>query len=215
MDADPIRWAQRLERLAANVLAGTPLHAHLERGEVRAYIERFHDGAGFRLPTDRPMLAWILREDPGPVPPDTRDEVLAWWGLHGAAAPVEPWFSGSGPLLPHRREAGIESWTEAELSALHARSRGALSAPARARLWDAAAWIAANLQPDNATQRPWACHVFVWWAMEAACPDPASALHYADTLAHNSIAVTGEPDVRSAFILADSARALRAGPQAG
>jgi hypothetical protein len=98
----------------------------------------------------------------------------------------------------------LETWTEAELASLHALSWHAR----RGREWagerlDAAAeWIMENLQPDNATNHPWAIHVFLDHAERRRAHE--SRL-YAETLLHNCLARTGRPDVFSACILADAA----------
>ena len=68
----------------------------------------------------------------------------------------------------------------------------------------AAEWHVQTLQPDNATNRPWAAHVFALLATRTG--DPAATLH-AQTLAHNCRVATGVPDRVSSLGLADAARA--------
>ncbi len=57
-------------------------------------------------------------------------------------------------------------------------------------------WHIENTQPDNATNRPWALHVFLL----AGSPE---GRHYAETLLHNAL-VTG-PEPFCAWILMDVA----------
>ncbi len=102
----------------------------------------------------------------------------------------------------------IEAWTERELAALHAAWHVAEARRDRAlgeRLRRAASWHAANTQPDNATNHPWAIHVFVSLALEG----DADAELLAQTLLHNCHVTLGHPDLRSGFILADAAMAVR------
>ena len=63
-------------------------------------------------------------------------------------------------------------------------------------------------EPDNATNRPWALHVFLL----ASAPE---CQHYAETLLHNCLVTTGEPEPLSAWILLDAANELERSLQAG
>ena len=84
-------------------------------------------------------------------------------------------------------------------------SGAAASTPARvARLEELRAWHMEHTQPDNATNRPWALHVF------ARVGDPESAL-YAETLLHNVTASDARHEPLSRWILLDCARELTAG----
>jgi len=101
----------------------------------------------------------------------------------------------------------LEVWTECELSALHALARLVRlhPTPARvARLEELRAWHMEHTQPDNATNRPWALHVF------ARIGDPESAL-YAETLLHNVTASDARHEALSRWILLDCVRELSAG----
>ena len=141
-----------------------------------------------------------------------RDEVALWWALAGAEVDVDacmPDAASDGPLWPHGRARGLEVWTEAELCGLHAlwvlaRERGR-DDWAR-RVATVRAWHLENTQPDNATNRPWALHVFLL----AGTPE---GRHYAETLLHNAL-VTG-PEPFSAWILLDAARWLTPAPGTG
>lgn len=116
-----------------------------------------------------------------------------------AARPGSSLADGAGFLA-------LEVWTECELSALHALSRlvRARPTPARsARLEELRRWHLEHTQPDNATNRPWALHLF------AARRAPESAL-YAETLLHNVAASDARHEPLSRWILLDSARELEA-----
>jgi hypothetical protein len=109
------------------------------------------------------------------------------------------------PLRPADDFAALEVWTECELSALHALWRLHRLAPTRLRhdrLQALVAWHLEHTQPDNATNRPWAAHVFV----RQGSPE---ALLYASTLAHNVQASDARGEPLTAWILHDSARELR------
>lgn len=185
------------------------------------------DAARFR--PDFPMLAsaddWIrhLRAVAGPGTEPDLDSgppcVLAGGGPDEVLWPAA--LAGAGPLLRDEADrllaarAGssladaegflaLEVWTECELSALHALSRLVRvdPTPARAaRLEELRLWHLEHTQPDNATNRPWALHVF------ARAGDPESAL-YAETLLHNVRASDARSEPLSRWILLDAAREL-------
>ncbi len=118
----------------------------------------------------------------------------------------------------------IEVWTETELCGLHAlwwcyalRSSSVLGD----RIDRAKRWLLQNIQPDNATNRPWALPVFLIAAAEEQ--DGDSAL-FAGQLIHNALMNTlglgrgtgaGVPDRLSAWILLDTAMAIRFWARAG
>ena len=100
--------------------------------------------------------------------------------------------------------SALEVWTECELSALHALARIVRLAPARhrsARLEELVAWHLEHTQPDNATNRPWAIHVF------AARPE-AEARLYAETMLHNVAASDARAEPLSRWILLDAVHEL-------
>ncbi|MFM1935322.1 MAG: hypothetical protein RI990_281 [Planctomycetota bacterium] len=100
----------------------------------------------------------------------------------------------------------LEVWTESELGALHALARVVRRAPTPARahrLDELRRWHLEHTQPDNATNRPWAIHVFL------RSPDPESWL-YAETLLHNVHASDARGEGLSRWILRDTLRELRA-----
>lgn len=186
-------WARRL-RAVAGPIPPTPQ-------DPAAFVRTFADEVGHRRSIDRPFLAHLLRVDPGPRPPDPAPDADLWWGLHGHDC-ARPGPLG-GPLV-NPAGMGLETWTEAELSSLHALSWHARLGRewAADRIDPAVEWVMENLQPDNATNHPWAIHVFLEHAERRRAPE--SRL-YAETLLHNCLASRGYPDVLSACILADAA----------
>lgn len=205
-------WADLLRGAAAPALAGTPLddNAAFASERARAWIDGFRDTAGNRRRVDRPLLCALLGLDPGAGPEGLHDLALherLWWMLAGGdPSPIElP--SGEGPLAPAMQAQGIEAWTECELSALHALwsiARIRDDAVLRERATSAACWLTRDMQPDNATNRPWAAHVFL--ALSRAEGDDAGL--YARTLIHNALIPDGVPERFSACILWHAAAEL-------
>jgi hypothetical protein len=226
--------ADQLRAMADPVLAEAPT-SHAE----------FRDESGHRRPVDRPFLAWRGRATAGATVPRTQatgldtesdPDVLLWSALTDPTiavdaalarfrgTPADRTESDAGALFPHRGRTPIEVWTETELSCLHALW---WLARERARpdwadlLHHAATWHVQNLQPDNATNHPWAIHVFLLMSEPAAHANPSANSHanpdarlYAQTLAHNCQVSMGRPDLLSAHILADAADALDAADSA-
>lgn len=125
-----------------------------------------------------------------------------------------------GPFLDESLIApmgGVEVWTETELASIHALMwDGALRGDRCACMdvLEIARWHIEHTQPDNATNRPWAVHVFLMLGEL----DPTTAHEarlYAQTLAHNCRVTLGVPDAISAQILFDAADAIGAGLDAG
>jgi hypothetical protein len=89
---------------------------------------------------------------------------------------------------------------------LHLLERG-VDGPGReqvmARLADCIEWHLEHTQPDNATNRPWALHVF----LREGTPE---ARLYAETLLHNATASDARHEPLTRWILLDSVRELRA-----
>jgi hypothetical protein len=61
-----------------------------------------------------------------------------------------------------------------------------------------------ELQPDNATNRPWAVAAFAEMAVEG----DGDAELYADTLLHNCRVTLGRPGLLSTILLLDARRSL-------
>lgn len=135
-----------------------------------------------------------------------------WWAVHDPSVPLEGFRAGYGPLDPGFMHAGIETWTQTELAAVHALFRLGLDRCEPrliARALDAAAWHVAELQPDNATNHPWAAHVFVALAVRRGEGGGAEeALLHAQTLLHNCQVYLGRPDRFSACVLWEAAAQL-------
>jgi len=183
----PARWAAHLRRLAEPAaISGVPLGA----GELDAPFRAAACGEAIDLPAE----------------PVQAGELALWWARVDERVDVDRVISAptDGSLLPQGLFRTIEVWTDAELSALHA-----LWFLARARRRDdwmqritrVRDWHLLRTQPDNATNRPWALHVFLLGGT-------GECVHYAETLLHNCLTLTGRPDPLSAWILLDAARGL-------
>lgn len=185
----------------------------------------FRDELGHRRDVHGPFLTWRRRENlahssgamngsaSGAPPLD----VILWSALAGAPADIDSELArcraaarvgpDEGALIPQGLHKTIEVWTETELSALHALSR--LSVMRRRADWstlalDAARWHVGNLQPDNATNRPWAIHLFATLALQGSF----EAGLLAESLLHSCRVTLGRVDALSAQILLDAAEAI-------
>ncbi len=202
-----LRWSERLGHLAEPSLRGTPLLG--SDGDAAGWVRGFADDAGHRRAIDPPLLCRMLRLATGDLARGERIDERLMLAACECASPMPPSPSltpdATGPLAPEFSERGIETWTEVEFGSLHALSWIALRRPEyRARVVSCARWLIDNLQPDNATNRPWASHVFL-----AIANGPSDlALLYADTLIHNALVGQSRPDRFSAVLLLDSARWL-------
>jgi hypothetical protein len=182
------RWVDRLTRMAEPVAGASP--------------PRLPGGAGeaFRL-----AVMQAQRAAPEPVP---RGDAGLWWALvdPGAESALGSLIDvdGEGPLLAVDQFLAIEVWTESELCALHALFDLGISRKVQVwmeRAGRAAAWHLVHTQPDHATARPWAIHGFL-------LQSTSEATTYAEMLLHNALAMTGEPDINSAWVMLDAARHL-------
>ena len=206
-----------LRSLAEPALRGSPLLApeKTDARTTREFIENFADERGHRRRVDRAVLAWCLREHRFAVPTSTDSqspEIILWHALATNADPPAWSLAGDGPLCPHTHSGAIEAWTQTELACLHALGNFALrgdslSHAANARAISLARWLLEEVQPDNATQHPWAVHVFVALS-QTESPFAADAGLYAQQLVHNAVVSAGVPDRFSAVLLLDAARAL-------
>lgn len=202
-------WLTGLARQGLGDAAWT-LDRQVDPHRAEAFMREFADEAGDRRPIDGLLIS---QNTAVPAPTDLLDAcrhkaafdpALSLWlaVLHGKA----PVVNGAGALFPDLRERGIETWTEAELSGLHALSRLGPSQARRVR--SAAEWLVKELQPDNGTNRPWAAHVFLNLWCETG--DPSFGM-YAQTLVHNCRVTLGVPDRLSSLILANSAGSMSEG----
>lgn len=163
-------------------------------------------GAGALDAPFRAAVCGASVDPPADASANVPGEIGLWWARTQPDVDVDALIAAptDGSLLPRDDYQAIEVWTDADLSGLHAlwwlaavRER----ADWRDRLDTARRWHLLHTQPDNATNRPWALHVFL------LAPEPESR-HYAETLLHNCVAVNGRPDPLSAWILLDAANAL-------
>lgn len=213
-------WADRLLSLAEEPFGGGVCGAggllENSQGRADALAETLRRPMRFALP----LAEWVLTDPP---PSDHQGEGRAepehtrWWAALLGRGPI-PQCAGDGPILPEDPDEAIEVWSEQELSALHAawwiaRSNNDL----RDRLDAAVGWHTANLQPDNATNHPWAVHVFAEFAVRTG--DADARLH-ADTICHNYRVLQAQAarpdaersedraDLYSALIMLDASRAM-------
>lgn len=200
-------WGERLLGEARLALVGTPW-AFLFHPDTHAPAKfpEFSDEAGNRRAIDPLLIAW-LQHSPPPIIPSIQSTDLKLWNAlvrgHPAAMLVSITPSGS-PLVPEFNQLAIEVATETELAALHALSHA--GSIARARVEAASDWVVHNIQPDNATNHPWAVHVFLQRAFETGSVEHRL---YAETLLHNCVVSLGRADRFSALILLDSGRTLK------
>ena len=217
---DPQAWAGLMRTLAEPALTGTPLLGVEDANEdaIDRFIADFRDEAGVRRAVDEPLLRSMTgRRGCAPAAAATaRRDVRLWWALvdDDITARDKP-ESGKGPLLDDAERLAIEVRTEAELGALHALSHAASRAglldadanPIWARCRSAAEYHIAELQPDNATNHPWAAGVFLAiWCMEG----DSAALVHGETLLHGCQTNLGRADRFSACLLLDGSRWLGA-----
>lgn len=229
-DRDPLTLATRLERAALAVLTpGQPRADALAAAEHLIHPERFTDELGNARPTDALVIrhvAHCLRLEHASTVPSAPTHASADAALWQALLPASPIaLSGLRDLLAHATtqtpddpapaiaqpaRTTIEVWTETELCGLHAlwwHAQRARDRDLLARVDRARAYLTEHIQPDNATNHPWAIHVF---ALAAARGGDGAADLFAQQLLHNCVVSTGLPDRRSAWILLDAALALRA-----
>lgn len=180
--ADPSAWAAHLESVAGSGIQGPD------------------------PPVDPPASLLRAARD-GETP-----ERTLWAAASAAATPERGVLDldGTGPLWSPDRWSAIEVWTEGELCGLHAlarlgRLRADLASGIFRRLRSAIDWHLEHTQPDNATHRPWAVHLFL------GHPDPEVDL-YGQILLHNFEAA-GRGDRDAAWILRDAAREIRRDPE--
>ncbi len=114
----------------------------------------------------------------------------------------------SGSLVPRALAPAVEVWTETEFASMHALAWLSISRSSPElldRALDAARWHVTHTGPDNATNRPWAIHLFVLLSERDNAPEAALM---AESLLHFCQISGGRPDRVSASILEDGADAL-------
>jgi hypothetical protein len=206
-------WGVRLLRESRMALLGTPwvelLESPAAAGKLPQFDE-FRDEAGHRREIDRYLLAHLVGVSPQSPPADAGTDVALWARIASGSRDFfwteidtkRPW------LVRERDDLTIETWTQAELCCLHALSHAGPTLKPRA---DAAAdWMIEHLQPDNATNHPWAIHMFLRRAAEIGSDEHRL---YAEALLHNAVISLGRADRFSALILLDSGRWLQRQPE--
>lgn len=186
--------------------------------QARAWVGGFEDDAGHRRDVDTPFLCRCLSHLPaGEMPAGVSELARAWWALDRPRElePLRIDEGAGGALMPWLRETGVESWTETELGVMHALVWHGIAGRSKAvleRAFRAAVWMLDNLQPDNATNHPWAAHLFIAIALDPTRPEGerGAADLYAQSLLHNAVVHQGRPDRFSAIILWDAERCLSA-----
>lgn len=191
--------------------------------EIAASAERRPSAVG--APDHGELVApwfWNARRGVPGTPKGTSTDEHLWCACGGSPVDVDRILADlartmrthadMGALVPQGAHHAIEVWTETEFSALHALSR--LARMHARHDWDAAAlshaqWHLDQTQPDNATNHPWAVHLFVRLAAEEG---DAAARLMAETMVHDCRVMTGTPDRLSAEILIDAAELLEATP---
>lgn len=187
---DPVVWASMLRSVAGG--AGEDLEQRVQGGtRVDPYL----------------LASLGLAEPPAHDDTQKPDEQL-WRSVMNGDGDALDAVGERGRLFDADDWSAIEVATEAELCGLQALAHAAIgSEPVMDRCLSAARWLMAEIQPDNATNRPWACGFFAWlWCEQGA----AEALHYAEGQLHAAMAGngTGTADARSGLILLDSANWL-------
>ena len=184
------KWATHLRSIAGPVAKQAPLSAAIKELKPFALAVCSEASGGRAAPVNL-----------------SHDDVGLWWAVVDSKVEINSLISdpGYGPLWPQDGYKTIEVWTESELSSLHALWRLARtnnSDDLKDRVSKLRQWHLQHTQPDNATNRPWALHVFLL----AGSPEHQ---HYAETLLHNCMVINAKPDPLSAWILLDSANELQ------
>lgn len=196
---DISRWRDRLTRRAEVWLARA---GDAQRGPAFA-----------ALSVEPFFFAWRTATPPPPLRPGAAPDVTLWAALTDEATPVVmPEVEIRSPIAPRSSYRTIEAWTEADLASIHALwwlGRRRSRADWTTRALGAADWHLEHIQPDNATNRPWAIHVFLdLWRRRGI----VEARLHAETMLHNADAGAGTaaagPGALIAQIAADSAEAL-------
>ena len=219
-------WAARLRRIAAPVLANTPVVRPASLAEKQVYADTFADEAGHRRVWDAFLLARLLGL---PTPHSNEPWLWSWLRVGAEDRPAgrsspntggtpaqsedRPPGRSSPPFFADPDSWSLEQETEKELAGLHAWSwlikreaHAEARSPADPRFDAAVEWTLANIQPDNATNHPWAIHVYL--ARPTNPTHSTNARMYAETMLHNCLVTTGQPDLVSALILWDAANWL-------
>ncbi len=212
--------AQPLARLRAALepLALTsPLLASIAaapREHLPALLTGFADEAGHRRQIDLPLLSHLfhVRFTPSANTAQAHArasaslDVRLWHAVHDPSIDPRPLLAPVGqPLIGLATPLVIETASQTELAALHAlwTIASQRQSPAlRERCFQAASYLIDELQPDNATNHPFALAVF----LALADSGNFDAMLYAQTLIHNCQVQLGRPDAFSAALILHAAR---------
>lgn len=189
------------------------ISAWRDRLRRRAEIWRVRAGDSPPAPVYAPMsvepflMAW--RGGPRPAAPagNAAPDVRLWWALIHTAAPIPDALAAPSraPIAPRDAYRTIEAWTESDLASLHALwwlGRRRQRPEWVSRALDAAEWHTEHIQPDNATNRPWAIHVFLdLWRTRGLVE---GRLH-AETMLHNADAGAGTSSAGPGRLIAEIA----------
>lgn len=171
-------------------------------------IMQFTDEAGHRRQIDLPLLADLFhaRFTPPSLPANAALDLRLWSAIQDDTVDPRSLIAPAGqPLIGLSTPLVIETASQTELGALHALwtiAQRRHSPALRERCVQAAEFLIAELQPDNATNHPFAVAVFLALA-EAG---NFEAMLYAQTLIHNCQVQLGRPDAFSAALLLHAAR---------
>ncbi|MCA9279643.1 MAG: hypothetical protein H6815_10180 [Phycisphaeraceae bacterium] len=191
-----------------------------------AWINAYRDHYQHRRSTDGPVLAHVLKVSQS-VDQSGAASVTVWEALAAnnenlisrAVVDVCDLALREKPLTQGFDTDPIEQWTERELAVLHAVTTIAIQRrdeSVLARLYRAACWHVREIQPDNATNIPWACHTFAYAScvaqqMKNEEMTTTAAMHV-ETILHNAVVSSmdahGLIDHRAAALLIDAAESL-------
>jgi hypothetical protein len=202
---------QRLRDALEPLARTSPILAALASSspdELPTLITHFADEAGHRRQIDRPLLADLfhVRFTPPTLPANASLDLRLWCAVHDASIDPMALVAPQGqPLIGLGTPLVIETASQTELGALHAlwtiaQRRG--DSVIRERCMDAAEYLIAEVQPDNATNHPFALAAF----LALAHAGNFEAMLYAQTLLHNCQVQLGRPDAFSAALLLHAAR---------
>jgi len=196
------RWALIMRSAAEPVIR--QLVTGLNQENPSTFSSSFHDESGNQRPVDPFLIGAVfghaaVRTTFSGDSPD----VQLWASITDGRTAVEQFLSGDskGPLIRHPAGTSIEVLTETEACALHALwtiARVRVQTDLTARCLSAAQWHIAELQPDNATNSPWAIHVF---AMLSILGVDSRGFMEAESRLHNCHVGRAQLDQRSAMIL--------------
>jgi hypothetical protein len=217
------RWAEHLRRLAQPVLARVDPHTAMREALRRPHwlagplIAHCLHEAGLAAPPEvRDDLAlWWGLLDPCVAPAGSIVDLAADGPLFAqdAFSSIEVWteteLAGLHALGHHaqRNAPHPGAWASSPCENASSpceksiSSHGLEAHAPQSRMARVVEWHIRHTQPDNATNHPWAVHIFL-------LHDTPESRHFAETLLSNCLVMHGEPDEFSAWILRDAAEAL-------